>query len=260
MTPAEGVWVYAVTTDGVFPGGISGIVGVAGEPLRTVTDSGLAAVVGTVDLGEYGEEALQRKLEDLDWLTDTARRHDAVVSAICAGGATIPLRLATVYFDDDRVRTMLREQTASFTTVLDRIADRAEWGVRVYSDPRAFTEPTRSADESGRPSGTEYLMRRRARAAARQDAEARAAEHADRVYAELAKIAVAGTRQPPSPPALSPDREWEILNATYLIDDRRTREFAAAVDAINARVDDVEIVLTGPWPPYSFTAVETGSP
>lgn len=259
MTPNDGVWVYAVTTDGSFPGGISGILGVAGEQLRTVADSGLAAVVGTVDLDEYGEEALQRKLEDLDWLSDTARRHDAVVSAICAGGATIPLRLATVYFDDERVRAMLRDEAASFTTVLDRIADRAEWGVRVYGDPHAFTEHSETVDEPGRPSGTEYLMRRRARVAERKDAESIAAGHADSIYAELARIAVAGIRQPPSPPTLAPHQTWEILNASFLVDDRRSLEFAAAVDDINARVDDLETLLSGPWPPYSFTAVGSSS-
>ncbi len=259
MTANEGVWVYAITTDGSFPGGISGIRGVAGEPLRTVSDSGMAAVVGSVDLDEYGEDALRRNLEDLDWLSETARRHDAVVSAICAGGATVPLRLATVYFDDERVRAMLREQADAFTTVLDRIADRAEWGVRVYGDPGAFTERSEPADKAGRPSGTEYLMRRRARAAARKDAEAIAAERADDIYAELANIAVAGIRQPPSPPALAPQKVWEILNASFLVDERRTREFTAAADDIDARVDDVEIVLTGPWPPYSFTAVESSS-
>ena len=259
MNRNDGVWVYAVTTDDSFLDGISEIRGVAGEELRMVADCDIAAVVGSVDLDEYGEEALRRNLEDLDWLSETARRHDAVVSAVCAGGATIPLRLATVYFDDDRVRAMLCEQAESFTRVLDRIADRAEWGVRVYGDPHAFTEQSTTAGATGKPSGTEYLMRRRAQAAARKDAETIAGGRADDIYAELAKIAVAGTRQPPSPPSLSPHQAWEILNATYLVDDRRTREFATAVDDINARLEDVEVLLTGPWPPYSFTADETSS-
>src|SRR6266481_4362669 len=54
--PAAGtvVWVYAVTPDsGAQPQ--SGVTGVAGEPVRVVTEAGLAAVVGSVDLAVFGE-------------------------------------------------------------------------------------------------------------------------------------------------------------------------------------------------------------
>ncbi|WP_430332775.1 GvpL/GvpF family gas vesicle protein [Rhodococcus sp. ACT016] len=252
------MWVYAVTTDGSFPGGISGIRGVAGEPLRIVADSGLAAVVGSVALDQFGEDALRRNLEDLDWLSETARSHDAVVAAICAGGATVPLRLATVYYDDERVRTMLRESSTELDEALERIADRTEWGVRAYGNRGTLTEKREASQETGRPSGTAYLMRRRAQAAAREDAESTAAMHADEIYAELADLSVAAIRQPPSPPSLAPRQSWEILNASYLVDNQKTREFASAVEAVNDRIDDVETILTGPWPPYSFTAVESG--
>ncbi|RVW09155.1 gas vesicle protein GvpFL [Prescottella agglutinans] len=257
MTGNEGVWVYAVTSDGSFPGGISGIRGVAGESLRTVADSGLAAVVGSVALDEFGEAALHRNLEDLDWLSDTARRHDAVVAAICAGGATIPLRLATVYYDDERVRAMLRERVDELEAALDRIADRTEWGVRSYGHRDRLAEKVPASDESGPTSGTAYLMRRRAQAAAREDAESAAAAIADEIYSELERVAVAAVRQRPSAPGLAPEQSWEILNASYLVDNRRTREFTSAVEAINDRIEGAETVITGPWPPYSFTADES---
>ncbi|CAM3051328.1 GvpL/GvpF family gas vesicle protein [Prescottella defluvii] len=255
MTSDDGVWVYAVTSDSPFPGGISGIRGVAGEELRTVTDSGFTAVVGTVRLDTFGEEALRRNLEDLDWLSETARRHDAVVASICAGGATVPLRLATVYFDADRVRTMLRDNAEQLGEALERITDRAEWGVRAYLD-RPRPEQRTTSEQSGRPSGTAYLMQRRAKAAAREESESAAARRADEIFSELGRSAVAGVRQPPSPPDLSTHRSPEILNASFLVDNKRCREFIAAVEQLDARLDDVELAFTGPWPPYSFTSVE----
>ncbi|MFM1722459.1 GvpL/GvpF family gas vesicle protein [Rhodococcus sp. PAM 2766] len=256
-TPDDGVWVYAVTTEEPFPGGISGIRGVAGEELRTVTGSGFAAVVGTVRLDVFGEEALRRNLEDLDWLSETARRHDAVVAAICAGGATVPLRLATVYFDDDRVRTMLRDNADQLGEALEQITDRSEWGVRAYLD-RPRTEARDTADKPNRPSGTAYLMQRRAKVAAREEAESAAGRRADELFAELARWAVAGVRQPPSPPDLSTRRSLEILNASFLVDNDHHRDFVTAVEHLGERLDDVEVTLTGPWPPYSFTSVEAG--
>ncbi|QCQ91349.1 GvpL/GvpF family gas vesicle protein [Rhodococcus sp. SGAir0479] len=258
MTPDDGVWVYAVTAGSPFPGGISGIRGVAGEELRTVDADGFTAVVGSVRLDAFGEDALRRNLEDLDWLAETARRHDAVVAAICAGGATVPLRLATVYYDDDRVRTMLRDNAEQLSEALEQITDRSEWGLRCYLElPRTEQPPSRP--EGGRPSGTAYLMQRRAKAAARERAETVAARRADEIFAELSRLAVAGVRQPPSPPDLATRRSPEILNASFLVDNVRTHEFVSAVEGVDARLDDVETVLTGPWPPYSFTSVEAGA-
>lgn len=258
MTPDEGVWVYAVTADSPYPGGISGIRGVAGEELRTVDDAGFTAVVGSVRLDAFGEEALRRNLEDLDWLAQTARRHDAVVASICAGGATVPLRLATVYYDDERVRAMLRENAAQLAEALERITDRSEWGVRAYMQG-ARAGKRESSGEHSRTSGTAYLMRRRAQVTAREEAEAAAARRADEIYSQLAGLAVAGVRQPPSPPDLSARRAPEILNASFLVDNARTHEFVTAVERVDAGFTDVEAVVTGPWPPYSFTSVESAA-
>ncbi|WP_107983585.1 GvpL/GvpF family gas vesicle protein [Rhodococcus sp. OK519] len=254
MTRDEGVWVYAVTTAGSFPGGITGIRGVAGEELNTVTEGGFTSVVGTVALDTFGEQALRRNLEDLDWLSETARRHDAVVAAICAGGTTVPMRLATVYYDEDRVRTMLRENAAELTDALEHITGRSEWGIRSYLDRRR-ADGDDTAEKERKTTGTAYLMERRARAAAQEETQSEAARLADEIFAELGNLAVAAVRQPPSASGLSPRRASEILNASYLVDNARVHEFTAAVESVDTRIDDVDTVITGPWPPYSFTAV-----
>ena len=46
-----------------------------------------------------------------------------------------------------------------------------------------------------------------------------------------------------------------LVNASYLVDSR-DRDFAAAVTALAEQYSDVRLELTGPWPPYSFTAAE----
>jgi hypothetical protein len=45
-----------------------------------------------------------------------------------------------------------------------------------------------------------------------------------------------------------------VLNGAYLVDEDRGEEFAAAVAAL--RVPEVDVELTGPWAPYSFTILE----
>ncbi|WP_199433061.1 GvpL/GvpF family gas vesicle protein [Qaidamihabitans albus] len=236
---------------------VRGVIALGGgEPARTVEAAGLVAVVSTVDLAEYGEQPLRRNLEDLDWLAATARAHDAVVHTVARSAtAAVPLRLATVYLGDERVRVLLADRRTEFAVALDRLAGRTEWGVKGYADPDALAAPPRSGDEAaaGRGSGTAYLLRRRAQLSARESAERTAAEHAGRLHAALTDLSVAGRRHAPQDPNLSGQRAWMVLNGSYLVDDARADEFAAAVSDLDGERSGVSLELTGPWPPYSFS-------
>jgi len=78
---SEGIWVYAVVRAEHADDRVTGLHGVAAEPIRVVATDDLAAVVGAVGLDEFGHDALHRNLEDLDWVANTARAHDAVITA-----------------------------------------------------------------------------------------------------------------------------------------------------------------------------------
>jgi hypothetical protein len=51
--------------------------------------------------------------------------------------------------------------------------------------------------------------------------------------------------------SLVPRPDLPVLDA-YLVDRGRVQEFVAMVEQLDDRLDDVELVCTGPWPPYSF--------
>ncbi|MGQ4599223.1 GvpL/GvpF family gas vesicle protein [Nocardia sp. R6R-6] len=256
----DGVWLYAVTPAGSVDQELGELTGVAGEPVRTVFSNGLAAVVGSVPLEVFGAEPLRRNLEDLDWLAETARVHDAVVSAVVRRGPAVPLRLATVFLDDERVRGLLEERRADFDSALILVSGRTEWGVKAYGDRAALVcavAEAASRDEAGgRGTGTAYLARRRAQLAAQETVERDAALRAEEIHARLVRHAAAGRRQPATDPALSGRREWMVLNGTYLVDDDRADDFAAMVDELGNEFPGIRLELTGPWPPYSFAGVE----
>ncbi|WP_420753157.1 GvpL/GvpF family gas vesicle protein [Rhodococcus sp. O3] len=262
MTADHGVWVYAVTGADLPEEAVSGVTGVAREPVRAVSAAGLTAVVGTVPLGEFGEEALRSNLENLEWLETVARTHDAVVSAVVRWAPAIPLRLATVYLDEARVCDVLEARRADFDAALTLVAGRTEWGVKAYADVEAIAagavESAGSGAEKG--TGTAYLLRRKAQLSAREDAERAAADRADTLHALLLQHSAAGRRQPPTDPTLSGRRDRMVLNGTYLVDDARSDEFADAVAAARTQFDGLELELTGPWPPYSFAGVDRGNP
>jgi gas vesicle protein GvpL/GvpF len=255
----EGVWAYAVIGGEAAEHSFGRLRGVAAEPVRAVTGSGLTAVVGTVGLDEFGEEALRQNLEDLDWLAATARAHDAVISAFARDGAVVPLRMATVYLDDSRVRELLEARHDDFVAALDRVTAREELGVKAFADPKVLTGENESSNRPGEKlSGTAYLMRRRRALASQDDAFRIAAAHAERIHAGLLEHAVDGKRKPASDRRLSGRDEWTVLNGTYLVQQDQVDAFRAAVATIDRNTPGIELEITGPWPPYSFAGDVVG--
>ncbi|MGE5695463.1 MAG: GvpL/GvpF family gas vesicle protein [Candidatus Sericytochromatia bacterium] len=252
--PTDAVWAYAVMEGGGADGPIGGLRGVAGEPVRLVTAAGLAAAVGTVGLEEFGEEAIRRHLEDLDWLAAKARAHDAVISAIARSVPVIPVRMATVYLGDNRVRQLLNARHDDFVAALNRVTGREELGVKAYADPKALgrRDDTADAGTGQRLSGTAYLMRRRQALISQEETYRIAGEEAQRIHACLMAQAVDGKRKPPTDRKLSGTDTWTVLNGTYLVEADRCDAFKAAVASLESEIPGIELEITGPWPPYSF--------
>lgn len=253
--PGQGVYLYAVTWGGEPPAGLRGVVD--GE-VRTVVRGPLTAHVSDVPLDRFGEEPLRRLLEDLDWVEGVARAHHRVVEALAASRPTAPVRLVTVYTGDDQVGDLLDRRHDDFAEILSHIAGRREWGVKAYLRREAAHPAARAASQAAEPEGDSpgvaYLRRRRESLRGREDLWRTAAEQAERLHAALGEIAVACRRHRPQDPRLSGRSETMVLNGAYLVDPAREEEFAETADAFRDRVLDVE--RTGPWAPYSFTAID----
>lgn len=119
----------------------SQLTGVAGAPPRQLRHHDLIALVSEVPERDFAEQPLRAHLEDLDWLTETARAHQSVIDALTVVTTPLPLRLGTVFRDDSGVRVMLEAREEGFRRTLDRLAGRVEWGVKVYAE----------SEEQGRP-------------------------------------------------------------------------------------------------------------
>jgi Gas vesicle synthesis protein GvpL/GvpF len=251
-----GVYLYGLAKD-LDPGALRDIAGVGGSPVRAVEEAGFTALVSTVDLEEYGEEALRRNLESLPWVEATARAHHGVVDAVARSAPTAPVRIATVYRDDDRVRDLLRERRDELTEVLGRVVGRSEWGVKAYAIAETpAQEPSEADAAAGERPGMAYLRRRKQQQQSREQASQRLAERAQQIHAEVSRVAVASRQHPPQDPRLSGHQGTMILNTAYLIDDDRADALAAAVEELRAGLSGIRMEITGPWPAYSFTGLD----
>jgi hypothetical protein len=248
------VYLYAVG-DAALGGTVpSGLIGVGGAPVRVVVGGRLAAVVSSVDPLEFSEESLRRSFEDLSWLAETARAHHRVIDAVGRHHPVAPLRLATVYLDDDNVRAVLDVNEAGFISVLDRIRGHLEWGVKAFVLSRSDPEPDGDGVETEVGPGAAYLMRKRA--ARDQAARERQKTHdaAADLHRSLTAAATASRLYPPQDPRLSGHPADMVLNAAYLVEESASAAFRSAVETWQSPY--IRIELTGPWAPYSFATLE----
>jgi Gas vesicle synthesis protein GvpL/GvpF len=271
MTESCGVWTYAVT-EHADARDFRDVPGVGGGPVRAVAAAALTAVAGTVRLDEYGEAALRRNLEDLDWLAAVARAHHEVIDAVVRRGPTVPMRLATVFSADDSLAAMLAERAVDFRQTLLRVGTRKEWGVKAYpADQRGSATPAAghgvaamaggepaSGGPGGPGTGAAYLRRRRSQLSAAKDASRLAAASIRDVHEKLSRIAAGSRLHAPQAPQLTGGNTPMLLNAAYLLEESAGDTFAAAVAALAGGHPGIRLELTGPWPPYSFTGTDDG--
>lgn len=255
-------YVYAVTRpfddalpDGNLPDHIRGL---DGEPPRLLHHAGLVAVVSQVPADDFDEAPLKAHLENLDWLTGTARTHEAVIGALTTLTCPVPLRLATVCRDDSGVRRLIEADHDRFVHTLERLDGRIEWGVKVYADtPREDAQHTgQGVDDPPPATGRDYLRRRLGQRRKRENTWERADSVARTLHAGLSERAEAGVLHRPQDARLSDEPGVNVLNAAYLVRREESAAFIAEIDRLGPKEPGgVRVELTGPWAPYSFAGL-----
>jgi Gas vesicle synthesis protein GvpL/GvpF len=212
------IWVYAVAERPELP--LPRERGLAQAPLEGVVAGPLLAVVTRHDQTPAEPEA------------DSLWTHDRVVERVMADRAVLPMRFHTTQPDDDALRAALLPRERELCAALDHVRGRVELGVRAVAAAADGAPAPAGEPESGR----EWLQRRLA-----------TDRLASAVHDPLGRLAVAEHRRAPAAPG-------EVLRAAYLVDRGALARFGAEVERLQRELRDVDVLCTGPWPPYSFVS------
>ncbi|GHG51047.1 GvpL/GvpF family gas vesicle protein [Streptomyces griseocarneus] len=266
MNPTQARYLYAyavVRASDAVAGALETVTGVADGPVRAVRHGDLMVLAGPVPATDHGERQLAEHLEDLDWLERTARAHQRVIGAAAAvAPSVLPLRLATVFHDEEGARAMLGARHDTLLAALDRLDGRTEWGVKIYALGTARPAGTVAVPPPDAPraavSGRDYLRRRAAERHAAQEGVRREDEAARGIHTTLTALAQETRLHPPQNPRLSGQAGRNVLNAAYLVRREDGPRFTSAVAQLAERAprDGMRVDLTGPWAPYSFAGTD----
>jgi hypothetical protein len=199
-------------------GGALAGTGVDDRPLRAVVDGPLMAIV--TDHDDPGTLAASEALDE----------YERTVQRLMEARAILPAPFGRALADDEAVREMLRRRRRDLLAKLDGVRGAVE--LSLHARWRAGD----GARDPRTESGEAYL---RDRLEMRQSAR-RLARELDPLTALARSIRRA-----------LPQRDLPVLDA-YLVDRARVGEFVALVAELGDLLDGVELVCTGPCPPYSF--------
>jgi hypothetical protein len=231
----------------------SGIPG--GRDTRAVAaGEGLWLIVATVPAKEYDEAALERGLQNLDWVGRRAMAHEAVVEHFLSAKAMLPMQLFTLFTSDERALQHVERQRKDISAVLKRLASKVEWGLRLTFDEQAMRKAVDGSSRKAvkQTTGTGYLARKRDLLDVTRGKLQAARQDADRLFAALAKSVAEARRRTATEQASTGARL--LLDAAFLVPASRSRSFRAMVGRHAKKIGSSGIVvsLTGPWPPYNF--------
>src|SRR2546427_931613 len=91
-------------------------------------------VVADAPLDRYGADAINRGLSDLDWVARAAVAHEAVIESFIQASAVLPMKLFTIFANDERAREHMRDDSRRIDALIRRVANHQEWGLRVMLD------------------------------------------------------------------------------------------------------------------------------
>ena len=251
------VYVYAIGEE-IDPAGLKS------EPVDdgafdVATAAGISALYSPVDADRFSQEEIDRHAKDLEWLGAIGYRHQAVVSALARKTTIVPLRAFTLFKSKESLEEFLRSDADSLKNAISRLRGKEEWTLRIELEPEAWSNALITRVDSLRaiaeevakaPAGKGYLLQKKLdeekKKAARTAEETVVAEIRDALGA-LDVPTVVESRQ---------SRGGSFPQINLLVERERSVDLERTRDDLARRyaADGISLVLTGPWPPYTFAS------
>jgi hypothetical protein len=177
--------------------------------------------------------------------------HERVVEALMGQRSTLPVRFGTV-LDAEGMLATLAERYPVFAADLVRLAGQVEIGLRILWDPdairRSLPEPPAPAINTGdeRP-GTRYLLARSREVVAERQLREAALALETWCLARLKPLASDSTTRLLTTAAMP-------VSAAFLTPRSDVAALLAAAAQMQNERPDLDLVCTGPWPPYHFVS------
>ena len=234
------LYVYCLGDD-LSEAAFDGLAGVCGARARVLTLGSLAAVVS-----EPGDEAVAVNEENL-------LAHNRVNAAALARSTPLPCRFGT-RAAPERLAEYVTTHEEALASALARVRGCVEMSVKLMEKAEGKGQKAKVeseadvADVSAAGAGTAFLLKKRREILGEEGARRRAEEAAAWLASGVGELARETAER------LSPS-EAIFVRAAHLVERAHVADYRARLRALAAGRDDLRLLTSGPWPPYSFSEI-----
>jgi len=228
-------------------------------------------MVSEIDIDTF-QDQVKKLVSELTGSTGTTQRgteeilqaHEDVVDILMKSTTVVPFQFGTILKDEQAALKMLQEYEEKFKNLLSKFVGRAEWGMKVYANQQEFIrymvqiEPEfKHLEEKreGLSKGAAYLLGKKMEEELKENALTRLVEVSEVIFHKLGKAAYEGKLNKTMPQKLTGKKKEMILNTVYLVEREKAATFCRKGKRLmeHYKVMGLELEVSGPWPPYSFT-------
>ncbi len=160
-------------------------------------------------------------------MSRVAVAHEAVVESFIASRAVLPMKLFTIFKTDERALEHVRSQRARIATLVKRVANQQEWGVRVVLDRTLAAAAPKQEGRGGAHRRRPTWRRRRRSATPRRSSRPGPVKRWPSLFDRLA--ARSGDAKRRSASELPAQGGPLLLDAAFLVPRARAAAFKALV-------------------------------
>jgi len=222
-------------------------IGDRGDPVTTIAYRDLGAVVSSIPMTKYVVSK------------ETMISHQKVIEAVMKDHTLLPVRFYTVAPNAEEIRSLLRRRYLEFKKLLRELDNKVELGLKAFwRDMNAIFQEIAKENEEIKASRAKMTS-----------CSTNKIDQDKGALGEVLKVALEHKKAKEKEALLKQLRQLSsdsclnmtygddmLLNAAFLVDRVREKEFDGEVEELAARYNGrIEFKYVGPVPPYSFVNI-----
>jgi len=226
---------------------VKGISGISGSSLYALSFKNISITVSDFSSSKF--------VVDKEMAIDFAR----IIEQLSQKLTLLPVRFGTFLKSDEDILKLLTDHYDSFYNNLIKVWDKDEFGLKVIWDYAKGSEKIKEESEkevvksdtyfSKNTVHTNYLLEK----IKKHKLEDALLRHVEKLIEEISGFLA----------EINPECKFKkmvsnslILDGVFLIEKDKKDEFIQAIGALKQQHNDLHLLLTGPWPPYSFVEID----
>ena len=234
-------------------------------PLFVYGFNRIRAVLSEVPLDEYGETALQSRLNDPSWFEHTLKKHNSILSKIQSVVSMVPMRICTICDSTESLTAFLNEHHDDFVNTLELIEGNQSWRFSISCNQRKLRLLTEKAsnrvraihaETSGKSAPEAQRLLLKLEQVLEEEARSVCRACIKHSHGSLSSFASKNLIHSLSgEERRDPSTMNEIFRCEYLVDNQAKEAFLQELYSLKESYKPLgfDLMIEGPFPPSQFT-------